>query len=77
MQFQSKDVACSCGHITNLTTGKLMCIKCGKYVYYDENERKSYRRQKLYVTAIIVMVLGFFAFFFVEMLLRPLMLLME
>jgi uncharacterized paraquat-inducible protein A len=76
-QLRPKDVACSCGHITNLTTKKLLCIKCGKYVFYDENERKSYKRQSLYVAAIIVMALGFFAFFFVEMLLNPLMLLLE
>lgn len=77
MQLKSKDVACSCGHITNLTTRKLLCIKCGEYVFYDENEKKSYRRQRLYLAAIIAMALGFFAFFFVEMLLGPLLLLME
>jgi hypothetical protein len=77
MQFKPKDVACACGHITNLTTRRLLCIKCGKYVFYDENEKKVHRRQSLYVAAIIVMALSFVAYFFVEMVLGPLLLLME
>jgi hypothetical protein len=77
MQFQPKDVICSCGHITNLTTRKLLCIKCGKYVFYNEQERKTHRRQTIYFTVVIVMALGFVTYFFVEMVLGPLKLLME
>lgn len=77
MQLQPKDVACSCGHITNLTTIKLLCIKCGKHVFYNEQERKAHRRQTLYFTAVIVMALSFVTYFFVEMVLGPLKLLME
>jgi len=77
MQRKPKDVACACGYITNLTTKKLLCIKCGKYVFYDENEKKLHRRQSLYVTAIIVMALGLVAYFFVEMVLGPVLLLIE
>jgi len=77
MQLKPKDVACACGHVTNLTTKKLLCIKCAKYVFYDENEKKLHRRQSLYVTAIIVMALSFVAYFFVEMVLGPVLLLIE
>ena len=77
MQLKPKDVACACGHITNLTTRKLRCIKCGKDVFYDENEKKVHRRQSLYVAAIIVMALSFVAYFFIEMVLGPLLLLIE
>jgi uncharacterized paraquat-inducible protein A len=77
MQPKPKDVACACGHITNLTTRKLRCIKCGKDVFYDENEKKLHRRQSLYVAAIIVMALSFVAYFFIEMVLGPLLLLIE
>jgi uncharacterized paraquat-inducible protein A len=77
MQLKPKDVACACGHITNLTTRKLRCIKCGKDVFYDENEKKLHRRQSLYVAVIIVMALSFVAYFFIEMVLGPLLLLME
>ena len=77
MQMQPKDVACSCGHITNLMTKKLLCIKCGKYVFYNEQEGKAHRRQSLYLIAAIAMGLGFITYFFVEMVLGPLKLLME
>jgi len=77
MQLQPKDVACACGHITSLASRKLMCIKCGKYIFYDEHERKAHRRQTLYFTAVIVMALSFVTYFFVEMVLGPLKLLME
>ena len=76
-QLTPKDVTCSCGHITNLTTRKLLCIKCGKYVFYNENEKKEHQRQSFYVVAVLALALGFMAYFFVEMVLGPLKLMME
>lgn len=77
MQLQPKDVVCSCGHTTRLTTRKLLCIKCGKYVFYSEEEKKSHRRMTLYATTVLILALGFITYFFVEMVLGPLKLLME
>lgn len=77
MQLDPRDVPCPCGHVTTLTTRKLMCIKCGKYVFYNEQEKKAHRRLTLYVTTVLVLALGFVAYFFVEMILGPLSLLME
>jgi len=54
-----------------------MCIKCGKYVFYNEQERKAHRRLALFVTTVLALALGFVAYFFVEMILEPLKLLME
>jgi hypothetical protein len=73
MQLTPKDVACTCGHITNLTTKKLLCIKCGKYVFYDEHEKRSHRRQTLYAASVIVLALGVVVYFFVELVLNPLL----
>jgi hypothetical protein len=77
MQLQPKDITCACGHITTLTTRRLLCIKCGKYVFYDENQRKLHRRQSLYVTTLLVLALGFIAYFFVEIVLGPIMSLID
>lgn len=77
MQLSPKEIPCPCGHVTTLTTGKLMCIKCGKYVFYDEQEKKAHRRQTLFVTTVLILALGFVTYFFVEMILGPLSLLME
>ncbi|HSO62960.1 MAG TPA: hypothetical protein VLR50_18140 [Desulfobacterales bacterium] len=77
MQLTPKDVPCPCGHVTTLKTRKLMCIKCGKYVFYDEHERKAHRRLTLFVTMVMALALGLVTYFFVEMVLGPLKLLME
>ncbi len=77
MQLDPKDVTCSCGHVTSLANRKLMCIKCGKYIFYNEEEKKAHRRLTTFVTLVIVLALGFVAYFFVEMVLGPLRLLME
>ena len=77
MQLTPKNVHCPCGHVTPLTTRKLMCIKCGEYVFYDEHERKAHRRLTLFVIMVMALVLGLVTFFFVEMILGPLKLLME
>jgi len=71
MQLTSKQVQCSCGHTSELTTKKLLCIKCGQYVFYSQDDKRSYQRQKLYVAIVFVSGLGLFAYFVVEMVLIP------
>jgi hypothetical protein len=72
MQLKPKDITCPCGHINTLTSKRLLCIKCGKYVFYDENEKRRYRYQSWYVTSLIVLALGLIVYFFVELVLNPL-----
>lgn len=72
MQLKPKDIACPCGHISTLTNKRLLCIQCGKYVFYDENEKRRYRRQSWYTTSLIVLALGLIVYFFVELVLNPL-----
>ena len=71
MELNPRDVTCSCGHVTTLASKKLLCIKCGKYVFYNENEKRAHQRHAFYVTSIIVLALGFVAYFFVELVLKP------
>jgi hypothetical protein len=66
-----KEITCACGHASTLTSRRLLCIKCGQYVFYDEKERRSYRYQSWYVTAMIVSALGLMVYLFVEMVLKP------
>lgn len=76
-QLTPKDVTCACGHITRLANRKLLCIKCGKYVFYNEKEKNAHRRQSFFVVTVLALGLGMIAYFFVEMVLGPLSLLME
>ena len=71
MQLPSKQVQCSCGNTSELTTKKLLCIKCGKYVFYSQDEKRSFQRQQVYVAIIFTSGLGLLAYFFVEMVLIP------
>jgi hypothetical protein len=77
MVLMARDVVCRCGYVSTLTTRKLLCIKCGKYLFYNEVERKAHLRQTLYFIAVIFMAMGTMVYFFVEMILTPLKLLME
>jgi len=71
MQLTSKQVQCSCGHTSELTTNKLLCIKCGKYVFYTQDEKRSHQRHHVYVVIAFVSGLALFAYFAVEMVLIP------
>jgi hypothetical protein len=75
VELAPREIACACGHVTTLTSRKLLCIKCGKYVFYDEKERKAHRFQSWYVTAVIVGALALMVYFFVELVIHPLRLL--
>jgi hypothetical protein len=71
MQLTPKKVQCSCGHTSELTTKRLLCIKCGQQVFYSQDEKRSSQRHNLYVAIIVTSGLGLFAYFFVEMVLIP------
>jgi hypothetical protein len=73
MSRDPREIACACGHVSTLASQRMLCIKCGKWIFYDEKEKRAHRYQSWYFTAIIVCALGFIAYFFVEMILSPLM----
>ena len=68
-----KDITCKCGHTTTLETSKLLCIKCGKYVFYNDQEKRRYRMATFYTLALFLLAFGFLTFLFVEMIVTPLM----
>ena len=73
MPFSPKDVVCKCGQKTTLTTRKLLCVKCGKYVFYNDNEKRSHLMNSLYVLAMMALGIGFLTFLFMEMIVSPLL----
>ena len=72
MSLAPKDVQCACGHITTLQTRKLLCIKCGKYVFYDSSEKRRHRLNTLYVITMLALAAGFVTYLFIEMIAEPL-----
>jgi len=67
-----KEVTCRCGHTSTLTIPKLLCIKCGKYIFYDDQEKRRHRMHSLYGLAMFAAAITLVTYFFVEMIVEPL-----
>ncbi|MFZ0610915.1 MAG: hypothetical protein WAM73_01610 [Desulfobacterales bacterium] len=72
MPLPSKDIDCPCGHVTTLQTKKLRCIKCGKFLFYDDTEKKRHSTNQIYLVAMLAAGIGIVTYLFVEMIVRPL-----
>jgi hypothetical protein len=73
MSLAPKDVQCPCGHTTTLQTRKLLCIKCGKYVFYDLSEKRRHKMNTIYVITMLALAAGFVTYLFIEMVVTPLL----
>ena len=73
MPLPPKEVTCKCGHTTTLETVKLLCTKCGKYVFYNSREQRRHKMNTIYVLALFLMAFGLLTFLFMEMIVDPLM----
>lgn len=72
MPLPSKEIQCQCGHVMTLQSKKLRCIKCGKFLFYDENEKRRHTTNQIYFVAMLVSAIGIITYLFVEMIVRPL-----
>ncbi|MFZ0243154.1 MAG: hypothetical protein WAL90_16050 [Desulfobacterales bacterium] len=66
------DIECPCGHVTTLQTKKLRCIKCGKFLFYDDKEKRRHGTNQIYFVAMLSAAIGIVTYLFVEMIVRPL-----
>jgi hypothetical protein len=73
MPLPAKKIECQCGHTMTLTTRKLRCVKCGGYLFYNEDEKRRHRTNSFYVIAMFVLAAGILTFLFVELIVEPLM----
>lgn len=73
MPLPSKDVVCKCGHTTTLTTRKLICVKCGKYVFYNDAEKRRHQMNAFYMIAMLALGIGIITYLFMEMIVTPLL----
>jgi hypothetical protein len=72
MPLSPKEVACECGHAMTLTLRKLRCVKCGKYIFYNELEKRRHRVNSIYFLMMFALGVGFVIYFFIEMIVDPL-----
>jgi hypothetical protein len=73
MPLPPKEVTCACGHVSTLDRKKLLCIKCGKYIFYDEAEKRRHRLNTIYVVIMFAAAMGFITYIFLEMIVNPLL----
>jgi hypothetical protein len=73
MHLPPKEVLCKCGHVSSLETNKLLCIKCGKYVFYDSQEKRRHQAKTIYAVVMLALGLGFITYLFIEMIVTPLL----
>lgn len=72
MPLSSKEIQCPCGHVITLQSKKLRCIKCGKFVFYDEKEKRRHTTNQFYAVAMLALAIGIITYLFVEMIVEPL-----
>ena len=73
MPMPPKDITCKCGHVSTLQTHKLLCTKCGKYVFYNAQEKRRHTMNTFYVLAMFLLAFGILTYLFMEMIATPLL----
>jgi hypothetical protein len=73
MPLPAKTIECRCGHTMTLKTRKLRCVKCGGFLFYNEDEKRRHRTNAFYMIAMFVLAAGILTFLFVELIVEPLM----
>ena len=66
-----KTVNCRCGHSFTSDRYRSWCEKCCDAVYYDEKDKNKYRNQNIYVVGIILAVITFLTYIFIELIANP------
>jgi len=69
----SKTKTCSCGNTVTVNRFRTWCEKCGQAVYYEDKDQRRHKINTIYVGAMIVMVLGFLTYVFIELIAEPLL----
>jgi NADH pyrophosphatase NudC (nudix superfamily) len=71
MGLQIREVSCFCGHTYETDRTVPWCPKCGQKIFDSEKERQSHKMNKVYIYAVIGMVVATLAYFIFEMLFKP------
>jgi hypothetical protein len=67
------ELTCECGHSFSSERAKDYCAKCGRKVFLDPAERRRHKINNFYMGALIIAVLAFMAFIFVEVIAVPIL----
>ena len=73
MNFKPIQVACDCGHFSTLDSRSIFCEKCGRRIFYNPKDRRSHKLNNIYVLSMVLGVITFLTYIFIEMIATPLM----
>ena len=73
MSLKPKQVTCQCGHTFITTRDRSWCERCADPVYYHLKDKNKNKWNHIYVTGVIVAVVGFLAYVFMELIASPLL----
>jgi predicted nucleic acid-binding Zn ribbon protein len=68
-----KTVTCRCGHSFTADRHRNWCQKCCEAVYYNEKDNRRHRFNNMYVIGIIVAVMTFLTYVFIELIATPIL----
>ena len=71
MDHSPKEVQCQCGNLVVVDKKRIWCTKCGKPVYREEKQQRLHKINNTYMMGMIIVVICFVAFLFIEMIVIP------
>ncbi len=73
MRLKPKTVVCECGHSFMSDRDRAWCEKCCNAVYYHEKDCNKYKRHNYYIISMILAVITFLTYIFLELIATPLL----
>jgi hypothetical protein len=73
MSLKPKQVTCQCGHTFTSSRDRSWCERCANAVYYHAKDKNKAKLNNMYVTGVIVAVISFLTYVFMELIATPLL----
>lgn len=72
-ELPPKQIVCKCGHSFDSQQHSNWCAKCGRQLFYDERDQRKSRFNNIYIMSLIALVFFFLVYFFIELIVTPLL----
>ena len=73
MALETKTVTCQCGATYQIAKPVHWCTACGRQVFYSEKARRRHKLGTYYLYGVILVVITFVVYIFVELIATPLL----
>ncbi len=71
MEVQTREISCTCGHTYETDRSVNWCPKCGQKIFDSERDRQFHKMNKVYIYAVMGMVIATLAYFVFRLILKP------